>query len=130
MSPSSSCLATNCAGCATATWARSSPMTYQHNPFESGYCTTCHNPHASDHRVLLIQNEQDLCITCHPYGIEFTRDQRHPPAAQRFCLDCHHPHASDYRGILVDNQRDLCFSCHPSVASLVGQGRAAQPVRL
>ena len=23
-------------------------MNYQHNPFEGGYCTTCHNPHASD----------------------------------------------------------------------------------
>jgi predicted CXXCH cytochrome family protein len=100
---------------------------YQHNPFEQGYCTTCHNPHASEYRVLLIQDKQDLCVTCHPYGIEFTRDQRHPPAAQRFCLDCHHPHASDYRGILVDNQRDLCFGCHPTVATLAGKAVQHNP---
>lgn len=102
-------------------------MEYQHSPFEGGYCTTCHNPHASNNRVLLISRPQDLCVTCHPQGPEFTRDQRHPPVAQRLCLECHHPHASDYTGILVDNQRDLCFRCHPSVASLSGKAVQHQP---
>jgi len=93
-------------------------MTYPHNPFQRGYCTNCHDPHASDFRVLLVQDERDLCVTCHPMGPELSRTQVHPPAGQRYCTNCHHPHASEWRGILVSNQRELCFTCHPSVAPL------------
>lgn len=93
-------------------------MSYTHAPFEGGHCTNCHDPHASDFRVLLVQDETDLCVTCHPVADEMGRDQLHPPFEGRFCTNCHNPHASEYRGILVDNQRDLCFTCHPSVAPL------------
>ncbi len=93
-------------------------MQYPHAPFEGGYCTNCHDPHASDFRVLLKQDERDLCVTCHRIGPELARDQVHPPVEGRFCTNCHNPHASEYRGILVNNQRDLCFTCHPTVAPL------------
>ncbi len=93
-------------------------MAFTHNPFMKGRCSSCHNPHASDFKALMTQDERDLCVTCHPIGREVNRKQSHPPVAGRYCLTCHHPHASDYRGILVSNQRDLCFTCHPSVAPL------------
>jgi predicted CXXCH cytochrome family protein len=93
-------------------------MDYTHNPFMKGRCTSCHDPHASDFGPLLTQSERDLCVTCHPIGLELNRAQTHPPVANRYCTTCHHPHASDYRGILVSNQRDLCFTCHPTVAPL------------
>jgi predicted CXXCH cytochrome family protein len=93
-------------------------MSYTHNPFMKGRCTSCHNPHASDYGPLLTQSERDLCVTCHPIGLELNRAQTHPPVANRYCTTCHHPHASNYRGILVSNQRDLCFTCHPTVAPL------------
>lgn len=91
---------------------------HTHAPFRRGYCTNCHDPHSSDFRVLLKQDERDLCITCHPMGPELAKAQVHPPVAGRYCTNCHDPHATEYRGILVDNQRDLCFRCHPSVAPL------------
>ena len=100
---------------------------HQHAPFEKGFCTNCHNPHASDHRVLLQQDEKDLCITCHPIGPELAREQVHPPVEGRFCTTCHDPHASNWKGILVDNQRDLCFVCHPSVAPLSLKAVQHQP---
>ena len=93
-------------------------QSHPHAPFAGGYCTNCHDPHASDFRVLLNQDERDLCLTCHPIGPELARKQTHPPVAERYCTNCHDPHASDWKGILVDNQRDLCFVCHPSVAPL------------
>lgn len=93
-------------------------MEYPHSPFVTGHCTNCHDPHASDFRVLLTMDERDLCITCHRIGPELARTQVHSPVEGRFCTNCHNPHASEYRGILVDNQRDLCFTCHPSVATL------------
>jgi DmsE family decaheme c-type cytochrome len=91
---------------------------YQHAPFQGGYCTNCHDPHASDNRALLKQDERDLCKTCHPMGQELSRMQTHPPAAGWFCTNCHNPHASDFKGILVLKQRELCFTCHPTVATL------------
>lgn len=102
-------------------------LSYPHNPFELGYCVTCHKPHASDHRALLVQDERELCITCHPVGPELARDQVHPPFGGRHCMNCHDPHASEWRGILVSNQRELCFMCHPSVASLSGKAVQHQP---
>lgn len=89
---------------------------YPHAPFFGGHCTNCHDPHSSDFRVLLVQDERDLCVTCHPVAAEMARDQLHPPYEGRFCTNCHDPHASEWRGILVTNQRELCFTCHPSVA--------------
>jgi predicted CXXCH cytochrome family protein len=91
---------------------------YQHQPFNAGRCTNCHNPHASKYRTLLVQAPNKLCFTCHPIGMELNRTQAHPPAKEGWCIDCHNPHASNYRGILVARQRVLCFRCHPSVAVL------------
>ncbi len=91
---------------------------YPHNPFEAGRCTTCHNPHASDFPRLLTQDLHDLCVTCHPIGLQINRAQGHPPVVKRHCTTCHDPHGSDYRGMIVRNQRDLCFSCHDTVSPL------------
>lgn len=91
---------------------------HQHAPFERGFCTDCHDPHASDHRVLLKRDERDLCPSCHPMFDELARNQLHPPYQGRFCTNCHDPHASEWGGVLVTNQKDLCFTCHPSVAPL------------
>jgi len=91
---------------------------YQHQPFSAGHCTTCHDPHASDNRALLVEAPNRICFSCHPVGSWIDRAQVHPPAAQGWCVDCHNPHASNYKGILVAPQRELCFRCHPSVAVL------------
>jgi predicted CXXCH cytochrome family protein len=90
--------------------------TYQHQPFTTGNCVSCHSPHASDNRALLTQAPNQLCFTCHPMGAQINLMQSHPPAKEGWCTDCHSPHASNNRGILVARQRDLCFRCHPTVA--------------
>jgi predicted CXXCH cytochrome family protein len=102
---------------------------YQHDPFMKGRCTECHDPHASDYRVLLTQAPNKICFTCHPIGKELNRMQAHPPAKQGWCIDCHSPHASNYRGMLVARQRELCFKCHPSVASMSNMPTQHQPFK-
>lgn len=94
--------------------------TYQHQPFETGRCTSCHDPHASDFRVLLTQAPNKICFTCHPIGQELNRKQAHSPVAQGWCIDCHDPHASNFKGMIVARQRELCFRCHPTVAVKTG----------
>lgn len=102
-------------------------MDYPHNPFQKGYCTTCHDPHASDHGRLLVQSEQDLCVTCHPVSAWMAKEQLHPPFEGRFCTNCHQPHASEWKGVLNKRQRDLCFMCHPSVALLSSKAYQHNP---
>lgn len=102
-------------------------QSYPHNPFKNGRCTSCHKPHASDFGKLLVVQERDLCVTCHPMGRELNRAQTHPPAANLYCSTCHHPHASDHKGILVARQRILCFTCHPTVAVLANKAVQHNP---
>ena len=100
---------------------------YQHQPFATGRCTDCHDPHASDNKALLTQAPDKLCFTCHPMGEQLNRMESHPPAKNGWCTDCHNPHASKFKGILVTNQRALCFRCHPTVAGLTGMPVQHQP---
>jgi len=105
-------------------------MAYQHNPFANGRCTSCHNPHASDFKKLIVVDERDLCVTCHPIAKEMAKNQKHVPFEGRYCSTCHNPHASAYKGILVARQRVLCFSCHPTVAVLAGKSVQHNPFEL
>ena len=100
---------------------------YQHRPFTSGQCLSCHNPHASDFGALLTQAPNKLCFTCHPMGAQINRMQAHPPAKAGWCTDCHSPHASNNKGILVARQRELCFRCHPTVGVLANMPVQHQP---
>lgn len=106
-------------------WQRNAA--YSHVPFVNGNCTDCHAPHASDNRVMLTVPVEDLCVRCHPIGLEINRMQAHDPVKKLLCTNCHDPHGSQYKGILVDNQRDLCFTCHPSVARLSRMGVQHEP---
>ncbi len=100
---------------------------YPHQPFMTGRCTNCHDPHASDYGSLLAMAPDEICFTCHPMGEQLSRDQAHEPAKDGWCIDCHDPHASDFKGILVTNQRALCFRCHPDIATMGGLPVQHQP---
>ncbi|HEX6550681.1 MAG TPA: DmsE family decaheme c-type cytochrome, partial [Gammaproteobacteria bacterium] len=87
-------------------------------------CTSCHAPHDSLNRGLLIASTvNDTCYTCHaekrgPFLWE------HPPAAED-CSLCHTPHGSVNPSLLVNRPPMLCQSCHspaghPSLAFTAG----------
>ena len=77
-------------------------------------CTTCHDPHSSPNRKLLVKTIPELCFTCHAQAL-FTRKHIHPPVAQGKCLKCHNPHAADSMTLLVKSPEELCLQCHPKV---------------
>lgn len=89
---------------------------YGHPPFIKGFCTNCHNPHASNNRPLLVEEPRQLCPSCHPIGAELARAQVHPPFELQDCVSCHSPHASNERVLLRGPQKAVCLACHPSVA--------------
>jgi len=97
-----------------------------HEPVAQGECIKCHDSHSSDFENLLIENQRQLCFSCH----EVTKEELeafnypHRPALELECRDCHAPHGSDYFRLLVRAYPPefyapfdvsiyaLCFSCH------------------
>jgi len=58
-------------------------------------CTTCHNPHATDHARMLKEEIPRLCLNCHEERMTALKSAPHPLAGNEACSTCHHPHATD-----------------------------------
>lgn len=85
---------------------------YNHPPVSEGECTSCHDPHQSNHpQQLLIPSTSQLCFLCHDEG-EFKGTTPHGPVSEGGCLQCHDPHTSDHRALLEMPLPDICFNCH------------------
>ena len=104
-----------------------------HEPVAQGKCTLCHKNHNSTYRPLLIDNQRQLCFSCHEESkAELERFKYlHKPVIDRDCRVCHEPHGSDYFRLLIKeyppefyapfdiSKYDLCFSCHQANKVLV-----------
>lgn len=79
-------------------------------------CGSCHNPHASNERGLLLVPSEELCGSCHD---PTDTDALHPiPVSRAPCQGCHAPHGSAVQHMLVGaNQHrpfaeGSCDGCH------------------
>ncbi len=70
----------------------------QHDPFASGDCLSCHDPHSSPWRSLLVARPNDVCAECHETEM-LPEDASHRDAA-KVCIDCHDAHQSDKEALL------------------------------
>ena len=85
-----------------------------HPPSEEGECLTCHSPHSSANKGLLINAPQAaLCFDCHDASIA-EKQFKHKPVAEGNCSNCHDPHQSEYDQLLKAEKKLLCLSCHTS----------------
>ena len=108
-------------------------LKHPHEPVAKGECTKCHDSHSSDFKNLLIEDQKQLCFSCHEATKEELEKSKyvHRPVVERECSVCHLPHGSDYYRMLVANYPaefyapfdvsiyDLCFSCHKADKVLV-----------
>jgi predicted CXXCH cytochrome family protein len=85
--------------------------TVKHTPAESGECMSCHHPHQSPHKGLLLMTGKAACFECHDDFLERAK-VKHAPAESGECLACHAPHASPHKGLLRLAGQALCFECH------------------
>ena len=104
-----------------------------HKPFAEGKCDLCHDSHSSNIRYLQINDQRQLCFSCHENTkAELKRFKYiHKPAGERDCGVCHAAHGSDYFRLLIKeyspefyapfdvSNYDLCFSCHQADKVLV-----------
>jgi predicted CXXCH cytochrome family protein len=104
---------------------------FKHGPVDSGYCTLCHDAHASSNSAWLRKPVWDLCSTCHPdqgNGIHvvagYIKSFSHPtkgkkdqarPGKSLSCSSCHDPHKGEHEYFFaydLNNRFDLCKRCH------------------
>ena len=76
-------------------------------------CVSCHSIHTGK---LLVQEETDLCLSCHQeYKAQLSLPSHHP-IREGFmsCTSCHDPHSGGYTGQLAseNTSRELCLGCH------------------
>ncbi len=77
-------------------------------------CTSCHNPHNSKLKQLLVGEMPALCNGCH-VGIRKDMESavRHDALTSgKSCSACHSPHASGVEKVLLRLPYDQCVGCH------------------
>ena len=122
-------MGTLCASCHDVTEKNASKKNH-HAPFESGDCTSCHSPHASDNKHMLKREGSSLCMTCHDDMKALKKESvQHPPFEKGQCLDCHNPHASDFPKLTSKPPESFCFGCHTELKDQIAKGAAHSPAR-
>jgi len=102
-----------------------------HEPLaDGGDCTTCHDPHASQSKALLIETTiEALCATCHDDLIEGKKFV-HGPVAAGDCTMCHNPHASAHEALLRAEGPALCVECHEDIKEGIAEAaHVHEPVK-
>jgi DmsE family decaheme c-type cytochrome len=94
-----------------------------HSPVAAGECSDCHNPHASDHGMLLSADESNICATCHSDVVPDVAVSIHEAVVSGECINCHDPHGSQHGYNLVVSQAELCVSCHAEIGEHIETAR-------
>ena len=91
---------------------RAKSMRVSHHPVREGLmsCSSCHDPHSQQEKLLKADNVNEQCYSCHmekrgPFLWE------HAPVREN-CMNCHDPHGSNHEKLLVAKQPYLCQRCH------------------
>ena len=92
---------------------------YVHEPVKMGVCILCHDPHGSEHKLLLrVGTDGQLCAQCH--RVTFDQGKHvHPPVSAGTCGACHNPHGSDHKKFLRAAPPELCLDCHDTIKELL-----------
>ena len=75
-----------------------------HNTPEKGECHKCHDPHQSDHRYLLLETPQQICIPCHKDPKIMDLAAHKEPGE---CLTCHNAHLGRDKKMLKKDYQEI-----------------------
>ena len=91
----------------------------RHDPYRTGDCGVCHDPHASEGSALLVTADaavaEKICFTCHDRK-GFLGKNPHGPVGMGACTFCHSPHDAAQPRLLRESGDAICFTCHSSFA--------------
>lgn len=84
-------------------------------------CGSCHDPHGSTERRLLVGGVRTICTSCHEGADKPHPVANHPvetvvmpseAARPLDCASCHRPHGASIPKLLASARKDLCKNCH------------------
>jgi DmsE family decaheme c-type cytochrome len=77
-------------------------------------CTSCHQVHARDDRVLNKLTQTDTCFTCHKeQRAQVNKPSHHPIVEGKMsCSSCHNVHGDNPKQLVKSSTNDTCFTCH------------------
>jgi DmsE family decaheme c-type cytochrome len=76
--------------CYTCHQEKRGPFIWEHAPVRED-CKTCHDPHGSNNKSMLVTQNASLCVSCHQYGghINQYRYNRVSTPYGNGCVNCH-----------------------------------------
>lgn len=78
-------------------------------------CTSCHQVHAANDKVLSKRTQPEVCFTCHKeQRAQVNKPSHHPILEGKVaCSDCHNAHGSAGPMLMKrDSVVDTCYTCH------------------
>jgi len=104
-----------CLGCHKEMRQQLAAMPIRHEPVDEG-CVSCHDPHASDFRMITLYEPLTLCTNaCHDnISTAVTQAQfQHAAVTQEGgCANCHTPHGGELASLMKDRPVNVCLQCH------------------
>lgn len=105
-----------CKGCHNDMFNKTFARSRVHSPLLAKQgCLSCHSPHASKEKGLLMAPKVTLCGRCHADTIRRQEKSvtKHEPVMNGDCGSCHDPHSSDSQFLAKQpSVIDLCATCH------------------
>ncbi|MGD8352720.1 MAG: cytochrome c3 family protein, partial [Pseudomonadota bacterium] len=84
-----------------------------HDILKNGDCEQCHLRHGLVGKLILKEDGEGLCISCHSEDdLKLNRKVVHQAVESGDCTACHDPHASEYDNLLRAEGGDTCYKCH------------------
>ncbi|MBN1957143.1 MAG: cytochrome C [Desulfuromonadales bacterium] len=111
-----------CLSCHTAFSSKMNAK-HIHTPLAEGQCSGCHNPHASDHGMLMEADADAICYSCHDSVANANSASVHQVVGEGKCVACHDPHSSEFPANLVKGGSELCFSCHKELGEKIASNK-------
>jgi predicted CXXCH cytochrome family protein len=95
---------------------------FTHFLFREGKCSSCHNPHVSSHKGLMLDTINSLCLNCHNHLRELLeKTKSHGAVKKGLCTDCHYAHSGELKHLLIKPTNKLCWDCHEDLMESLGE---------
>lgn len=90
--------------------------TYVHFLFKNGKCSTCHDPHVSKRKGLMVDKIDTICLRCHDSIKNLLEHAMiHGALREHDCTECHAPHSAKNKYLLAKEEKGLCLNCHENL---------------
>jgi len=103
---------------------------YVHFLFKEGKCSTCHNPHVSKIKALMVDEIDSLCMGCHEDISNLVKNSKvHSALRENNCTECHFAHSGENKYLLVKEEKSLCINCHEDLNTQLKKPYICRPFK-